>query len=636
MAVPPPSGIFLFLVLCCGLLVHLDGGAAVNEEGQALLRFRSSIAGDSAAALANWNSSDPTPCFWNGITCRDQTVVAINLPRAKLRGSLHPSPWNLSFLRHLNLRSNQFEGPLRLVLSGNSLSGELPVGVGALSYLQILDLSRNAINGSVPTLLTRCRRLRILDLAGNRFSGALPAGFGGAFPLLEKLNLSLNSFSGAVPGDLGNLSALQGTADLSHNLFSGAVPATLGSLPERVYIDLSFNNLSGEIPQSGALVNRGPTAFAGNPALCVGHARLSGGQVAAVVGGDLAAICLIALIFLYCYRQAISAAAMTGGGIAAKARRRREEGDHSELVLLDRHSSFDLEELLKASAFVLGKSSVGIVYKVVLEGGTIMAVRRLGEGGSQRFGEFQAEVEAIGKLRHRNVVPFRAYYWSLDEKLLIYDYIPGGNLSAAVHVKATAALQWRERMKIMKGVARGMAFLHEFSPKRYVHGDLKPSNVLLGVDLEPFIADFGLRRLADIAGGWRREPPEGGAAAYYRAPETARAVKPSQKWDVYSYGVILLELITGRSPPALLSAAGVDLVRWVQLCVEEKKPLAEVLDPTLLQEAEDDSGTAAEAEEEEEIIGALKIALACVQTSPERRPSMHHVLDSLDRLSPRR
>lgn len=194
-------------------------------------------------------------------------------------------------------------------------------------------------------------------------------------------------------------------------------------------------------------------------------------------------------------------------------------------------------------------------------------------------------------------------------------------------------------MKIMKGMARGMAFLHEFSPKRYVHGDLKPGNVLLGVDLEPFIADFGLRRLADIAGGWRREPPEGVAAACYRAPETVRAVKPSQKWDVYSYGVILLELITGRSPTALLSTAGVDLVRWVQLCVEEKKPLAEVLDPALLQEAEDDgaaAATAEEEEEEEEIVGALKIALACVQTSPERRPSMRHVLDTLERLSTRR
>ena len=106
-----------------------------------------------------------------------------------------------------------------------------------------------------------------------------------------------------------------------------------------------------------------------------------------------------------------------------------------DLVPLDTQVAFDLDELLKASAFVLGKSGIGIVYKVVLEDGHVLAVRRLGEGGSQRFKEFQTEVEAIGKLKHPNIVTLRAYYWSVDEKLLIYDYIPNGNLTAAIHGK---------------------------------------------------------------------------------------------------------------------------------------------------------------------------------------------------------
>lgn len=181
-----------------------------------------------------------------------------------------------------------------------------------------------------------------------------------------------------------------------------------------------------------------------------------------------------------------------------------------------------------------------------------------------------------------------------------------------------------------------MAFLHEFSPKKYVHGDLKPNNILLGPKVEPYISDFGVGRLANIAGGspflqsdriaaektQSHQPdvafsPIVSKGSCYQAPEAFKALKPSQRWDVYSYGVIMLELISGRSPVVLLETMELDLVRWIQLCLEEKKPLLDVLDPTLAQELD----------REDEIITVLKIALACVQTSPEKRPTMRHVVD---------
>lgn len=693
---------------------------SLNDEGFALLSFKQSMTEDPEGSLSNWNSSDENPCTWNGITCKEQRVVSLSIPKKKLYGFLPSAMGSLSELRHVNLRNNKLYGSLplelfealglqSLVLYGNSLSGSVPNIIGKLKYLQSLDLSQNLFNGSVPSSIVQCKRLKTIDLSQNNFTGFLPDGFGAGFVSLEKLNLSFNKFSGSIPSDMGNLSSLQGTVDLSHNLFSGAIPASLGNLPEKVYIDLTYNNLSGPIPQNGALMNRGPTAFIGNPRLCgpplknpcssgtpgasppssipflpdnippqdsddnagkSGKSRgLSKRAVIAIIVSDIIGICLVGLLFSYCYSRIWAFSKVkdeNGYGIDKGGKGRKEclcfRKDESEtlsenmeqydLVALDAQVAFDLDELLKASAFVLGKSGIGIVYKVVLEEGLTLAVRRLGEGGSQRFKEFQTEVEAIGKLRHPNVVTLRAYYWSVDEKLLIYDYIPNGSLATAIHGKpgmiSFTPLSWSIRLKIMKGIAKGLVYLHEFSPKKYVHGDLKPNNILLGQDMEPHISDFGLGRLANIAGGSptlqsnrmateksqeRQQKsasteatvisPSSNLGSCYQAPEALKVVKPSQKWDVYSYGVILLEMITGRLPIVQVGSSEMDLVHWIQVCIDEKKPLLDVLDPNLMQDVD----------KEEEIIAVLKIAMACVHSSPERRPIMRHISDALDRLA---
>lgn len=210
---------------------------------------------------------------------------------------------------------------------------------------------------------------------------------------------------------------------------------------------------------------------------------------------------------------------------------------------------------------------------------------------------------------------------------------------------AFTPLSWSARLKIIEGVAKGMVYLHEFSPKKYVHGDLKPNNILLSQKMEATISDFGLARLANIAGGtptsrsgrMASEKPKTadticssssntGTGTCYQAPESLKALmKPSQKWDVYSYGVILLEMITGRFPIIQMgSSSEMDLVHWIQLCIEQQKPLSEVIDPYLVQDV---------AYEEEEVISVLKIAMACVHGSPERRPPMRHISDALERVS---
>ncbi|KAK4260782.1 hypothetical protein QN277_003854 [Acacia crassicarpa] len=705
--------VFLFLLLLCN---HLSAVISLNGEGYVLLALKQSIT-DPEGSMSNWNSSDENPCSWNGVICKEQRVISLSIPKRKLYGSLPSSLGSLIQLRHVNFRNNKLFGKLppelflaqglqSLVLYGNSFSGHVPQEIGKLRYLQTLDLSQNFFNGSLPASIVQCKRLRTLVLNHNNLTGPLPDRFGADLFSLEILDLAFNHFNGSIPSDMGNLSSLQGTVDLSHNSFSGSIPPSLGNLPEKVYIDLTFNNLSGPIPQNGALMNRGPTAFIGNSGLCGPPLKkpcssetsgasspssfpflpdnyppgdsnnpygrnektkgLSKGAIIGIVVGDIVGICLLGLLFSYCYSRVcgfnLDNEDEAGFEKGEKGRRkecfcfRKDESEtlsdnveQYDLVPLDPQVAFDLDELLKASAFVLGKSGIGIVYKVVLEDGLTLAVRRLGEGGSQRFKEFQTEVEAIGRLRHPNIVTLRAYYWSVDEKLLIYDYIPNGNLATAIHGKAGIVaftpICWSVRLQIMKGIAKGLVYLHEFSPKKYVHGDLKPSNILLGNNMEPHISDFGLGRLANIAGGSptlqsnrvAAEKPHERQKSFsasevsanilgtgYQAPEALKVVKPSQKWDVYSYGVILIEMITGRLPIVHVGNSEMDLVQWIQFCIEDKKPLSDVIDPYLPEE---------DVDKEEEIIAVLKIAMACVHSSPEKRPTMRHVLDALDRLS---
>ncbi|KAA3453197.1 Leucine-rich repeat protein kinase family protein [Gossypium australe] len=622
----------LVLALLCfhGVVV-----TCLNNKGYALLSFKNSIYKDPEGSLSNWNSSHDNPCSWNGIACKEQRVVSISIPNNKLRGFLPSALGSLFDLRHLNLRNNksfgafpvellEVEGLQSLVLYGNSLSESLPNQIGKLKYLQTLDLSENFFNGSLPSSIVQCKRLRTLDLGQNNFTGSLPNGFGTGLVSLENLDLSFNKFNGSIPWDFGNLSSLQGTVDFSHNLFTGLISGILGDLPEKVYIDLTYNDLSGPIPQNGALMNRGPTSLVGNPGLCgpslknpcsldttgatspsshpllqdnnsTGNSAdnergLSKGAVIAIIVSDIIGVCILGMLLSYC----CSIVCVCDN----------DKDDHGDVMGLRREG---MERDVRASgkltfAFVLGKCGTGIMYKVVLDDGLILAVRRLGEGGSQRFKEFRTEVEAIGKLRHPNIVNLKAYYWSVDEKLLIYDYVPNGSLAIALHGKAGIVsftlLSWPVRLKIIKGIAKGLVYLHEFSPKKYVHGDLKPSNILLDQNMESRISDFGLGQLADIAGN------------------------SPIKWDVYSYGVILLEILTRKYPVVCVGNSEMDLVHWIQLCIEEKRQLLDVLNPYL----------ALDANEEEEIIAVLKITMACVHSSPERRPTMRHVFDTLERL----
>ncbi|KAG6520035.1 receptor protein kinase-like protein ZAR1 [Zingiber officinale] len=628
------------------------------------------------------------------------------LRRLNLHGNRLTGPVPAQLFNATSLRS--------VLLNDNLLSGTFPAAACDVPRLQNLDLSRNAIAGPLPPALRRCRQLQRLILMGNRLSGVIPAGIWGEMEKLAQLDLSSNAFEGPIPPDLGELDSLGGTLNLSHNRFSGKIPSTLGDLPTTVSLDLRFNNLSGEIPGGGSLANQGPTAFLNNPGLCgvpllipcelepapaaeapgpvrgsaaatstdkeaarEGERGMKAGLIVLISVADAAGVALVGLVVVCAYRKMksrnegcaklrsdrfgrrIQRCTCCGEPAAEKGGEEEDSASSSssseaaegKLVAMDKEFKVDLEELLRASAYVLGKGPKGIVYKVVVGEGTAVAVRRLGQGGGGggRPKEFAAEVRAMGRVRHPNLVRLRAHYWAPDEKLLIADYIANGNLATALRGRpGQPALTWPVRLRIARGAARGLAHLHDCSSRKFVHGDLKPSKILLDANFNPYVSNFGLLRLISLItrpSSSAATPSSSSVAAAagggglfglpsspfldktnpYSAPETrAAASRPTQKSDVYSFGVLLLEMLTGKPPEAASSSGEPGVVKWARKALEEARPLAELVDPTVA--VHDVHGR-------KEVAAAFHVALACAEADPEARPRMKTVSEKLDRIN---
>ncbi|KAL0453056.1 UNVERIFIED_CONTAM: Receptor protein kinase-like protein ZAR1 [Sesamum latifolium] len=332
-----------------------------------------------------------------------------------------------------------------------------------------------------------------------------------------------------------------------------------------------------------------------------------------------------------------------------------EDQQKGKFVVMDEGFSLELEDLLRASAYVVGKSRSGIVYKVVVGGGgkrvgsgslgcgggpVVVAVRRLSEGDATlRFKEFEAEVEAIGKVKHPNIVRLRAYYYATDEKLLISDFIRNGSLYTALHGgpgNTLPPLPWAVRLRIVRETARALTHIHECSPRRYIHGNIKSSKILLDDELKPFISGFGLCRLVTAVSKSansasrnkqnlkNQEIPKTSVSSsiMYVAPEVRPlGARLTQKCDVYSFGILILEILTGRNPvlgPDQNDGEGLEgLVRKV---FREERPLSEIIDPTLLHEVH----------AKKQVVAMFHIALNCTELDPELRPKMRTVSDNLD------
>ncbi|XP_073297091.1 uncharacterized protein [Primulina huaijiensis] len=540
---------------------------------------------------------------------------------------------NLTFL---DLHSNSITGNLpddlnRLVtlqfldVSDNLIEGTLNPSLGSLISLTKLILGKNRLSGSIPSELGSCSKLQMLDLSSNELEGKIPGSLG-KIPALEiALNLSCNKLSGGIPKEFAELDRL-GVLDISHNQLSGDL-RYLAALQNLVVLNVSYNNFSGQLPNKPFFTKLPLSVLAGNPDLCFsGNKQCSGNEGAAARHKKSARVAMVVLICTACLLMLAALYIILGG-------RMRGHGSHEcdldkkedvELegpweVTLYQKLNLSINDVVKSltSINLIGHGQSAIVYRAVTQSGTIIAVKRFRASEKYSSSTFSSEITTLARIRHRNIVRLLGWASNRKTKLLFYDYLHNGTLGNLLHEGQGDKIEWEIRFKIALGVAEGLAYLHCDCRPPILHRDVKTQNILLGERYEPCLADFGLARFVEDENAALAAYPQLAGSYGYFAPEYASMVKITEKSDVYSYGVVLLEIITGKKPTDPSLGEGQHLIQWVRNHLRDKKDPVDLVDQNL--QGHPDTQI-------QEMLQALGIALLCTSNRQGDRPTMKDVV----------
>ncbi|GFP91066.1 LRR receptor-like serine/threonine-protein kinase rch1 [Phtheirospermum japonicum] len=562
----------------------------------------------------------------------------LDISNNRLIGSVPDEIGNCRELQMLNLAGNLISGYLPgsisslsklevLDLTMNRLDGQIPGSYGELFSLNRLLLGNNMLSGLIPSTLGRCSRLQLLDLSRNQLFGSIPVEIFKIEALEIALNLSWNGLTGQIPSQIVALNKLS-VLDLSHNNLDGDL-MPLSGLVNLVSLNVSYNNFTGYLPDNKLFRQLSSTELAGNDGLCAGKGRDSCFLREIGISRDgrkwrlRLAIAILALVTI--------SLAVVGVLAVLRVRKTNNGQIDSEFGESDHDSSssnwkltpfqklnFSVSQILKClvEANVIGKGCSGIVYRAQLENGEFVAVKKLwpttvkNDHGVRD--SFSTEVRTLGSIRHKNIVKFLGCCWNRNTRLLMYEYMPNGSLGSILHEKnGPGCLDWDVRYRIILGAAQGLAYLHHDCVPPIVHRDIKANNILIGLDFEAYIADFGLAKLVDDGDFARSSNTVAGSYGYI-APEYGYMMKITEKSDVYSYGVVVLEVLTGKQPIDPTIPDGLHIVDWVR----QKRGGPEVLDPSLRSRPDPETG---------EMMQTLGVAMLCVNPSPDDRPNMKDI-----------
>uniref|UniRef100_A0A0E0GDK2 non-specific serine/threonine protein kinase n=1 Tax=Oryza nivara TaxID=4536 RepID=A0A0E0GDK2_ORYNI len=574
--------------------------------------------------------SGPIPSILGNLTYTEKLYLQGN----RLTGSIPPELGNMSTLHYLNLANNNLEGPIpdnisscmnliSLNLSSNYLSGAIPIELAKMKNLDTLDLSCNMVAGPIPSAIGSLEHLLRLNFSNNNLVGYIPAEFGNLRSIME-----INHLGGLIPQEVGMLQNLI-LLKLESNNITGDVSSLINCFSLNV-LNVSYNNLAGIVPTDNNFSRFSPDSFLGNPGLCgywlgsscysTSHVQRSSVSRSAILGIAVAGLVILLMILAAAcwphWAQVPKDVSLSKPDIHALP----SSNVPPKLVILHMNMAFLVyEDIMRmtenlSEKYIIGYGASSTVYKCVLKNCKPVAIKKLYAHYPQSLKEFETELETVGSIKHRNLVSLQGYSLSPAGNLLFYDYLENGSLWDVLHGSSKKQkLDWEARLRIALGAAQGLAYLHHDCNPRIIHRDVKSKNILLDKDYEAHLADFGIAKSLCTSKTHTSTYVMGTIG--YIDPEYARTSRLNEKSDVYSYGIVLLELLTGKKP--------VD-----NECNLHHLILSKAADNTVMEMVDPD--IADTCKDLGEVKKVFQLALLCSKRQPSDRPTMHEVVRVLD------
>ncbi|XP_052174083.1 probably inactive leucine-rich repeat receptor-like protein kinase At5g06940 [Diospyros lotus] len=605
-------------------------------------------------------------------------LVSFDVSQNKLSGPFPSGICNAKALRNLALPTNFFNGAIpgnsmdeclsleRFQVQNNAFSGDFPNGLWSLPKIRLVRAENNQFSGEIPDSISMAGQLEQVQIDNNSFTGNIPQGFG-MVKSLYRFSASLNNFHGQIPPNFCD-SPVMSIINLSHNSLSGPIPElrkcrklvslsladnslkgeippSLAELPVLTYLDLSDNNLTGPIPLElqnlklalfnvsfnqlsgivpSSLISGLPASYLqGNPGLCGPGLpdRCSDGKPSPKMSGISKLACALISVGL-----SVGILILAVGFYVIRFRSSKPGSKprtwRSVFFYPLRITEHDLVTAMDEKTAAGSRGVLGRVHIVALPSGELVAVKKIVNFGSQSSKVLKAEIKTLAKIRHKNVAKILGFCHSDDAIFLIYEYLQKGSLGDLIN-RPDFRLPWSARLRIAIGIAQGLAYLHKDYVPHILHRNIKSTNIVLDADLEAKLTDFALDRIVGEAAFQSSLASEPGVSCYM-APECGYCKKASEQMDTYSFGMVLLELVTGR-PAERAESEGepLDLVKWVRRKINLSNGAFQVLDNKISNSSQ------------QEMLAALNLALRCTSVMPEKRPPMPEVVRALQVLDSR-